>query len=171
MTKVLHQVAPEIVTDRLRLRPYRMEDFLALVALYDTDRAAFIGGRLPPAKVWDGFMSCIGHWPLRGFGGWAVEERATGLLAGEVAIHQPPHYPEIELGWLVFDGFEGRGFAYEAAVVARRFALEAARVERLVSYIDQPNRRSIALAKRLGARRDPEALTPNQDPCFVYRHK
>lgn len=162
--------APLIRTERLLLRPYRLEDFPSLLALYETDRAAFIGGRLSPRQVWDGFMNCIGQWPVLGIGGWAVEETATGALVGEVAVHRPFDYPETELGWLVFDGFERKGLAFEAAAAARQWAFENSGLKTLVSYIDPDNARSIRLAERLGATRDLAAPTPNNDPCFVFRH-
>ena len=163
--------APLIRTERLLLRPYRPQDFRHLLVLYESDRAAYIGGQLPPRKVWDGFMNVIGHWPLLGFGGWAVEEAATGELVGEVALQHPPDYPETELGWLLFDGQEGKGYAREAAEAARRFALEETSIASLVSYIDRDNHRSIRLAERLGARLDLGAPTPNGDPCHVYRYR
>jgi RimJ/RimL family protein N-acetyltransferase len=162
--------APLIHTERLLLRPYRLEDFQHLLALYQTERAAFIGGRLAPKQVWDGFMNCVGQWDILGFGGWAVEERASGALVGEVAVHRPVDYPEIELGWLLFDGFEGRGYAHEAAATARNWAFSELGLSSIVSYIDRDNARSIRLAERLGATLDPQAATPNGDPCFVYRH-
>jgi len=162
--------APLIETERLILRPYRLEDFPHLLALYETDRAAFIGGRLKPRQVWDGFMNCIGQWTVLGMGGWAVEEVASGALVGEVAVHRPVDYPEIELGWLLFDGFEGRGYAFEAAFAARRWAFSERGLSSIVSYIDPDNVRSIRLAERLGAILDPQAPTPNNDPCLAYRH-
>jgi len=162
--------APLIHTERLLLRPYRLEDFPHLLALYETERAAFIGGRLSPRQVWDGFMNCIGQWDVLGLGGWAVEEQASGALVGEVAVHRPADYPETELGWLLFDGFEGRGYAHEAAKAARQWAFSALGLSSIVSYIDRDNARSIRLAERLGAMLDPGAATPNGDPCFVYRH-
>ena len=163
--------APLIRTERLLLRPYRPQDFRHLLVLYESDRAAYIGGQLPPRKVWDGFMNVIGHWPLLGFGGWAVEEAATGELVGEVALQHPPDYPETELGWLLFEGQEGKGYAREAAEAARRFALDETSISSLVSYIDRDNHRSIRLAERLGARLDLGAPTPNGDPCHVYRYR
>jgi RimJ/RimL family protein N-acetyltransferase len=162
--------APVIETERLRLRPYREEDLASLLAIYATERAAYIGGRLTDRQVWDGFMNCIGQWPVLGIGGWAVEQLSTGALVGEVAVHRPVDYPETEIGWLLFDGFEGRGFAFEAAFAARDWARANNRVASLVSYIDTDNGRSIRLAERLGAVRDSEAPTPNGDPCLVFRH-
>ncbi|CAN7357368.1 GNAT family N-acetyltransferase [Rhizobium sp. LjRoot254] len=163
-------LAPLIKTERLLLRPYRLEDFPHLSALYETDRAAFIGGRLPRRRVWDGFMNCVGQWAIFGFGGWAVEETASGATVGEVAIQRPPDYPETELGWLVFEGFEGKGYAFEAAAAAKRWAFSEMGLPSLVSYIDPDNARSIRLAERLGAALDPAAPTPNGDPCHVFRH-
>jgi len=162
--------APVIKTERLLLRPYRLEDFQHLLALYETDRAAFIGGKLKPRQIWDGFMNCVGMWPILGLGGWAVEDAASGALVGEVAVHRPVDYPETELGWLLFAGHEGRGYAQEAATAARDWAFEEAGLSTLVSYIDRDNARSIRVAERLGATLDPAARTPNGDPCHVFRH-
>lgn len=162
--------APVIRTERLLLRPYRLEDFGHLQALYQTERAAYIGGKMSARRVWDGFMNCIGQWPVFGFGAWAVEQPVTGELVGEVALQRPPDYPETELGWLLFQGHEGKGYAQEAAVAARRFAMEETSISSLVSYIDRDNLRSIRLAERLGAVRDDAAATPNGDPCHVFRH-
>ena len=167
---MLQPEAPPIRTGRLLLRPYRLADFQHLLALYRSDRSAFIGGRLSPRQVWDGFMNCVGQWPILGLGGWAVEEAASGALVGEVAVHRPIDYPETELGWLLFDGHEGRGYAYEAAFAARQWAFMEAGLPTLVSYIDRDNARSIRLAERLGAVPDPRAATPNGDPCLVFRH-
>jgi RimJ/RimL family protein N-acetyltransferase len=86
-----------------------------------------------------------------------------------VDISLGPRFPERELGWILFDGAEGRGIATEAASALRDWA--AARGwTGLVSYIDPANHRSIALAQRLGARLDPHAVP--QDPGdLVYRHR
>lgn len=162
--------APLIPTERLLLRPYRLDDFPHLFALYETGRAAFIGGRLSKRQVWDAYMNCIGQWTLFGFGGWAVEEVASGAIIGEVAVTHPIDFPEVELGWLLLDGFEGRGYAYEAALAARHWAFTETDLKTLVSYVDPDNSRSARLAERLGAIIDPGGLTPNGDPILVYRH-
>lgn len=163
-------LAPLISTERLLLRPYRLDDFAHLFALYETDRAAFIGGRLSKRQVWDAYMNCIGQWTLFGFGGWAIEEAASGKMVGEVAVTHPVDFPEVELGWLLLEGFEGRGYAYEAALAARQWAFTETGLTTLVSYVDPQNFRSARLAERLGATIDPDGLTPNGDPIFVYRH-
>lgn len=162
--------APTLDTPRLRIRPHKIEDFEALVSLYQTPRSRYIGGPLPRGEVWNGFVDAVGQWALFGFGGWGIERREDGVLLGQVAIAQPPHFPEIELGWLLFEGFEGQGYASEAVLRVLDFARSTYGWTSLVSYIDPDNVGSIRLATRLGAFRDLQAATPNNDPTLVYRY-
>lgn len=160
---------PVIDTARLRLRPHRIEDFEPFAALFASERSRHMGGPLPRRAAWHLFASDVGQWALLGFGAWAVERREDGALVGQVGLNKPDHFPERELGWLVFDGFEGRGFAEEAAIAAREHAYRRLGFGTLVSYIDPENARSIALAERLGAVRDTGAAVPDAGD-LVYRH-
>lgn len=163
-------IAPTLHTERLTLRAYRLEDFERLAALFETPRSRYMGGPLPKKQVWAGFMSTVGQWPILGMGAWAIDLTETGECIGEVAITRPMDYPETELGWLLYEGFEGKGYAFEAARAAQDHARTVIRPSSLVSYIDPDNARSIRLAERLGGVRDEEAATPNNDPCLVYRY-
>lgn len=165
-----YPIAPTLHTERLVLRPYCHADFEKLAALYTTDRSRYIGGPLSHEQVWLGFMNTVGHWPIMGFGGWALDLAQTGECIGEVAISKPAHFPEIELGWLLFEGFEGRGYAFEAATKALNFAFGALALPTLVSYIDPDNAPSRRLAQKLGGLRDDRAPTPNGDPTHVLRY-
>ena len=162
--------APILTTERLTLRPHRRSDFDLLVHLYTTERSRFVGGARRPAEVWRDFMNSVGHWPISGIGGWAIDLSATGQCIGEVAVCQPPEYPETEIGWVLFEGFEKQGFALEAAIAARDYARLTINPPSLVSYIDPDNAPSIRLAQRLGGTPDLDAATPNGDPCLVYRY-
>jgi RimJ/RimL family protein N-acetyltransferase len=167
----MYLVAPVLEGARIRLRPQVMADFAPFALLYGTPRSAYIGGPKPRAAVWRDFASDVGQWVLLGFGGWSVEERATGALAEYTGLNAPPEYPERELGWVMLNGFEGKGYAFEAASLARAFAFESLGWGDCVSYIDPANQRSIRLAEKLGAVLDYTAATPGGDACLVYRHK
>ncbi len=92
-----------------------------------------------------------------------------GVCVGQVGINHGPLFPEKELGWMLYDGFEGQGYATEAAIALRDWAFATLELESLVSYFDPANAASMAVAKRLGAVPDPDA--PRQDPeDVVYRH-
>ena len=161
--------APRIETERLILRAPTRHDFPAIAAFYATEASRFIGGPLDERPVWYWFSSGLGDWDLLGFGSWAIEEKATGAFAGQVGLNQPPDYPEREIGWLLFPGFERRGFATEAARAARSFAYGPLGWATAVSYVDRDNHRSAAVARRLGCHED--AAAPRPDPeDLVFRH-
>jgi len=145
-----------------------MADMEAFWAFYQSPRADLMDRPQTRTQLWYGFASEVGSWPLQGQGGWAIETR-DGALAGQVAVTQPPHFAERELGWLLFHGYEGQGLAQEAASAARDYAFGPLGAETLVSYIHRDNSRSIALAERLGAQRDDTATRHDGDD-LVYRH-
>lgn len=160
--------APVITGDHLRLRPHVMEDLEAFWAFFQTPRSQFVDGPDNKTHLWYGLASEVGSWELMGMGGWAIE--VDGEIAGQVAITQPPHFAETELGYILFDGFEGRGLACEATALALAYTRREIRPASLVSYIHRDNARSIALAERLGAAHDPDARTHDPDDV-VYRYQ
>ena len=162
-------VAPTISTARLSLRPHRIEDFEPMAALFATDWSVHMGGPVARDDLWRWFAAEVGSWPLLGYGSWAVELPDAGDTIGQIGVNKPTNFPEVELGWLVYPPFEGRGYAFEAAQAARDWAFGTRGLDTLVSYIDPQNTRSIALAERLGAVRDPAAARPDPDD-LVYRH-
>jgi RimJ/RimL family protein N-acetyltransferase len=159
---------PVLTTDRLTLREPRESDFPAMLAFSESPRAEFIGGGIDRQWVWRTHLANIGHWALRGYGFFAVDTKA-GDFIGRVGVIYHDGWDEPELAWHLFDGFEGKGYAMEAALVAR--ADYHARISQhpLISYIDVPNTRSEALALRLGAAREKTETDPDGD-YHVYRH-
>lgn len=142
-----------VETERLLLRPFRpgdIEPYAAMCA--DPDVMRYVGERgvLSREDAWRQMAMLAGHWQLRGFGMWAVEERGTGTFIGRVGLHFPEGWPDREVGWALARAYWGGGFAYEAACAALAHAFGPLRWSRVVSLIDPANRRSIRLAERLG---------------------
>ena len=145
---------PTLTTERLLLRPPRRDDFAPFAAFWASDRSVHEGGPRDLRGAWEDFAAGFGLWAIEGFGTWSVEDRATGALAGVIGYFHPADFPELEIGWVVLDGFEGRGIAYEAAMAARDWGYREKGLTTLVSYIDPANARSIRLAA--GLRTDPQ---------------
>jgi len=162
--------APTLVTERLNLRPLRIEDFEPFAAVFASPRSKYMGGPKSRVEAWHMFGADAGQWPLMGFGPWIIERREDSVSVGEVGLNFPDHFPERELGWLLWDGFEGQGYAFEAAQRAQDFAFADLGWDTVVSYIDPENAPSIRLAERLGALPDPTAKSPDDDGALVYRH-
>lgn len=160
---------PTLHTARLTLRPMVEADFAAYRALMTSPRSVYMGGPYDDRGAWGAFCHDIACWTLFGHGGLMIDLDATGECVGQVGINGGPMFPEKELGWLVYEGFEGRGYVTEAAAALRDWAFGSLGVESLVSYVDPANARSRAVAERLGAVPDDKA--PRQDPeDIVYRH-
>jgi len=163
--------APNIETERLILRmPIASDVALHSETLCDPERSKFIGGPYPLEEAQEELDDMASDWDKVGLGGWAVEIKETGKFAGVVTINNPADFPEIELGWVFHKSAEGKGYAYEAIIPMRRYAFDVIGLKTAVSYIDPENKRSLKLAKRLRAIHDPDAKTPKNDPCLVYRH-
>lgn len=161
--------APTVDTPDLLLRGYREADFDAFAAFCTSERARFVGGPQDRWSCWRSFLAGAGHWTLRGYGMWMVEHRDSGRVAGRVGMIYNDGWDEPELGWHIYDGFEGKGYAYQATLAARDYCARHFGLDAVISYISAENTRSIALAERLGAshERDGEVLGT---PCRVYRH-
>lgn len=146
---------PTLHTERLTLRPFAETDldaYAAMCADEEVMRHIGSGGAVGRDIAWRQMALFAGHWVLRGYGMWAVEESASGALVGRAGFLNPEGWPANELGWLLARPFWGRGYAHEASLAARRHGREVMRLGgRLVSLIRAENERSIALARRLDA--------------------
>lgn len=115
------------------------------------------------------FSSDVAMWALYGHGALMIELKETGQCVGQVGINHGPMFPEKELGWLLYDGFEGRGFATEAGAAMRDWVFATLKLETLVSYFDPANHRSMAVSARLGGVRDDLAI-PQDEGDVVFRY-
>ncbi|QMU58360.1 MAG: GNAT family N-acetyltransferase [Boseongicola sp.] len=160
---------PVLTSEHVRLRAPQLSDFEGFAEIFCSDRSAFIDGPYSREQAWGEFHGLMSCWMIYGHGGWAVEEIATGKLAGFVMLGLEPGDEEVELGFLFRAWAEGRGFAFEAAELARDFAWDVLKFSTLVSYVDESNVRSVALAQRLGGFDDTPPEFHEADTC-VFRH-
>ncbi len=161
----------ELETDRLLLRQWRPDDFDHYAEYYaDEELARYIGGACDRQQAWRRWAAEIGHWTLRGYGFWAVEEKQTGNLAGCVGLWFPDGWPELELGYWLMPIAQGKGYATEASLASREYAYEVVGAKTLVSYIHPDNQASKRVAERLGAHLEKTIELMNFGPHCVYRH-
>lgn len=161
-------MAPTLTTERLTLRPYQRGDFEAYAAFMASPRAQYMDGPMDRAQAWGWFCNDVASWALHGYGCLTAEHQDT--VVGWVGPTFSDQFREPEIGWLLRDGFEGQGFASEAAQALLTHTFSTTDLTTLVSYIDPLNAASIKVAERLGATVDPAADRPHGDDCLVYRH-
>ncbi|MEM7058858.1 MAG: GNAT family N-acetyltransferase [Pseudomonadota bacterium] len=161
---------PVLETERLILRGHRIEDLEEEKAFQTSDRAKGIGGPHPPERGFAALCGYIGHWVLRGYGMWALEEKATGRYLGRVGCYYPDLWLGREIGWSVTAAGEGRGIAYEAALKAREYAYGVLGWTTAISVVSPDNTRSMSLAQRMGCTRDEDWDHHIHGVLTIWRH-
>ncbi|SCW86862.1 Acetyltransferase (GNAT) domain-containing protein [Rhizobium mongolense subsp. loessense] len=114
--------AVTIRTERLTLRLPVIEDFEVYAQLMASPRSAGMGGPFDTRSAWGLFCHDLALWQLFGHGALMIDLNETGECVGQVGINHGPLFPEKELGWHLYDGHEGRGYATEAAFGLRDWA-------------------------------------------------
>jgi [ribosomal protein S5]-alanine N-acetyltransferase len=157
--------APSIVSQRLELVPLTPEVIDELLAGRGEEAGALAGIQVP-----DGWPDEHDHRFLRlradqtrkdpAWEQWLV--RALALrepgrpMVGHAGFHGPPgingsHAVDaVEVGYTVFEGFRGRGYATEAARALIAWAQAEHGVHRFIASVAPDNVPSLALVRRLG---------------------
>jgi RimJ/RimL family protein N-acetyltransferase len=144
---------PELRTERLLMRAFRYDDYERWVEIMQVPGVGAGLGKpegLTPHEAWLDMAMLTGHWMLRGFGHWALEELETGELVGRTGLYYPPDWPEIEVGWTVTLDHWGKGYAPEAARAACEWGHAQLGIDHIVSLIAPDNAQSIRVAEKLG---------------------
>ena len=146
-------------TDRLVLRMFGNDDLDAYYAICsDLEVMEFIGQGKAMTRLdtWRQIAVMLGHWQLRGYGSWAIEEKASGKLVGRVGFINPEGWPGLEIGWALARASWGLGYATEAARAALQYGFYTFGFSRVISLIHPANTRSVRVAERLGGVEDGE---------------
>ena len=143
---------PVLETDRLRLRVPIEADFEPLLALMSDPIAAHhIGGAMSPGQTWRSLCALVGHWRLRGYGFFSVEEKSSGDWVGRVGPWFPYGWPAPEVGWTIARPYWGRGYGPEASAAAMDYAFEVLGWEKVIHLIHPENVNSQVVARKLGS--------------------
>jgi RimJ/RimL family protein N-acetyltransferase len=165
-----------IETERLLLRTAEPGDADRLAGMYgDPEVARYTSGVIrSPDEVAATLDRWADHWRRHGVGLLVAERLGDRAVVGRVgflvwdpqtwehalnADLDPPY--EIELGWSLAREHWGHGYATEAALAARDWALREVRPPRLISLIHPENVRSQRVAEKLGERYERDVAMAN----------
>ena len=118
-------------------------------------------------EAWRSMAFFIGHWQMRGYGHWAVEEKATGRMIGRIGFLNPEGWPGFEVGWTLARQAWGKGYATEGGGVALQYAFKELDQRHVISLIHPDNTPSMRVAERLGEKREGTARLGEWD-VLVY---
>jgi RimJ/RimL family protein N-acetyltransferase len=170
-------------TERLVLRPLTLGDLVPLTAFYgDPEVMRYIGGGGPldAEQSRASLERMIAAFEAEGFGHLAVDRKEDGVFMGRCGllvwdtatwtttrVLDAKGPVEVEVGYLLGRAFWGHGYATEAAIAVRDWALGELGRERLISLIRAENEGSIGVARQLGMKPDGEVVIFGQ-PAVRY---
>ena len=168
---------PVLETDRLVLRPHRVQDFAGVAALWaEPEVVQFISGKpSTPSESWTRLLRYIGHWQALGYGYWAVTLRGGGKFIGEVGFAdyrremQPPLDGVPEAGWVLAAEVHGQGLATEAVHRIHQWAAEATDWAETACIFDPAHAVSQKVARKLGYEPAGEALYKGNQTLVMKR--
>jgi RimJ/RimL family protein N-acetyltransferase len=168
--------APVLETERLRLRPWRKDDFRPYHTLLQHPEVHRHFGPEPMGaeECWRRLLAAVGGWQFNGFGTWAAERKDDGKLVGSVGIFtawrdlEPAFGEEPEMGWIFAAETHGKGMASEACRAVIDWTEANLPPTPIWAIIAPANVPSLKLAAKLGFERLHE--TPyHSDPTVVLK--
>lgn len=149
---------PVLETGRLRLRGHRADDYAAVTKAWaDPEVVRYIGGKpSTPQESWARLLRFAGMWALLGYGFWAIDEKASGRLIGEIGYMDAKRAIEPtldgmpELGWVLVADAHGNGYASEALAAVLAWGRTRFGSHRAACIIDPANAASIRVATKAG---------------------
>lgn len=159
-------------TERLKFRPYKTEDFAFFASLWaDSDVVQFIGKGVTRSK--EEARKSFDEWLIPGYrdgrGLYLIVLKESLVPIGHAGIVQQmiDGKKEYEIGYWLAKEFWGNGYATEAAIHFKNYAIHELGITRLICLIQRNNKKSVSVASRLGMTLQNES-TFNTIPVDVY---
>lgn len=155
-----------IETERLILREFNANDSKFILDLLNTPAwIKYIGNR--GVHSIEDAQSYIMNGPAKsyetnGFGLWMIELKSTGTAMGMCGLIKRAGLEDIDIGFALLPGYEGKGYAYEAASATMDFARKKD-IPRVVAITLEHNENSIRLLKRIGLQFEKMITLPGDD--------
>lgn len=164
-------LTPVLSSERIILRGWQNSDFHPYTTLVsDPVMMRFVGGGAmsykKARKEFDGMRE---QWIDRKIGIFVIADKTSNELLGFTGLFESPLLDEPELSWSLSAKNHGKGYASEAAVLARNWAFREHNIGPLMSLVHPNNISSKRVAERLGASVESHSTWMGQ-PRLVYRH-
>jgi RimJ/RimL family protein N-acetyltransferase len=144
-----------IETARTLLRPFMPDDIPAYAAIRAKPEVVrFIAGERAARQAADlaprSIIAFNQHWQERGYGPWAMVEKASGRLMGHMGLRYVPEMAATEILYMLDTPFWGQGYATEGARASRDHGFEVVGLARVVAFAAVENRASQRVMRKIG---------------------
>ncbi len=149
-------MAQRLVTERLVLRPWTVDDAPAAAVAYgDADVARWLVPEMDRVGDSAAMRLVLQQWVaedarmLTPAGRWAIEFREDGRLIGGATLLPLPPDDEFEIGWQLHPETWGHGYATETGLALARWAFDQG-IEQVIALVRPANTRAMVMVRRLG---------------------
>lgn len=159
----------------LLLKSVEDEEELLLPFFADPIVNRYIGeGKLKtPEQVRKTLENHKKHWDAFGHGFLTIFDKSTGEFMGRCGlVHLAMQHdnPEVEMGYLLYEKFWGKGYATEVARELLRWGFEELELESIIGVTRKENTASQIVLKKIGMRPHKEDIYPGtQVVCNYYQ--
>ena len=149
------QAADTVETRRLTLRPFVPGDFSAYAVIRAKPEVVRplhgdpANARADAERIIAAFMD---EWQKRGYGPWAVIEKATGKLRGHLGLRYMDVFGETEILYMLYSEIWRQGYASEGAAAARDYAFNVVGLARVMAIALPENVASTGVMEKIGLR-------------------
>ena len=149
-------MAPLLTTERLTLRPWKLDDAAAALGAYgDTEVSRWLAPAMDRVPDEAAMRLVLQQWVaedsrmLTPAGRWAVERREDGRLIGGATLLPLLPDDEYEIGWQLHPDAWGHGYASETGRALARWAFDQG-IEQVIAVVRPTNTRAEAVVRRIG---------------------
>jgi RimJ/RimL family protein N-acetyltransferase len=147
-----------LVTERLTLRPWTLDDDHAALATFgNADVARWLSPALERIDDRQAMRLLLQQWIIEDAravsptGRWAIELTADQRVVGSIVLlYLPPGGEDLEIGWQLAPEVWGQGLAAEAGHKVAHWALGHAGIDEVFAVVRPTNARGAATAQRIG---------------------
>jgi [ribosomal protein S5]-alanine N-acetyltransferase len=153
-----------LTTERLTLRRFTPEDLDLLDRLNsDPEVMRYVGGTKTRAQTEALMKTRVLHYydQFPGLGMWATIERSSGACIGTHLLNHIQGETYIQVGYVLFSQYWGRGYATEMAVAILRYGFTELRLPEIFAITDKPNVASQRVLIKAGLERKGERFFPH----------
>lgn len=94
---------------------------------------------------------------------YALVEKCSDKVIGHIIFHRYGHEKIFELGWIIGNEFQGKGYAYEISNEIIKYAFGTLKIHKIISETIEHNIKSIALMRKLGMKQEAVFRQQNWD--------
>ncbi|MCJ8152823.1 GNAT family N-acetyltransferase [Chryseobacterium sp. SSA4.19] len=159
-------------TERLIIRPMSLEDGAFIRDLYNRPKfIKYIGDRqLKTVADAENYIKSrfLPQFEKLGFGNYLIITKEGNVKIGGIGIFEREGLDIVDIGFSLLDEFEGKGYAYEAALKVKSIGMEDFGLQKISAITTKDNFSSQKLIEKLGLKFQKYVMIPEDPEELMY---